>query len=52
MIPGSIEIRMIKTIEISKLFFMMGILPKKYPPQTKRVTQATPPMILKERNLA
>ena len=45
-IPGKIDMKMITTIVIEKLFFTKGMLPKKYPPNTNIKTQRTPPTIL------
>jgi hypothetical protein len=34
---------MITIVTTPKLFLMMGILPNRYPPQMKIITQDTPP---------
>jgi len=43
---GRIEIKIIAIITKPKLSLTKGILPKKYPPKTKRAIQAIPPAML------
>ena len=44
------DTNIIAKITIVKLFLTAGILPKKYPPNRKRVTQDIPPIKLKDIN--